>query len=180
MVNKFLSLLVVAVTLCSVIEAQNCSSTRYLASGIGSQAVVHKFDPSQPTTNQLSLRGTVPLKSGITSVALNTVNCTVPCTAIDELVANVECLTGASLDTSGAITQPGLYRLCGNITGPLVISSDNVTLDLNGYSISSVTPTTSCAILVDNCTNVMITNGFIRPVLIHLLRRHALHGKIEV
>ena len=87
-----------------------------------------------------------------------------PCTAIDELVANVECLTGASLDASGAITQPGLYRLCGNITGPLVISSDNVTLDLNGYSISSVTPTTSCAILVDNCTNVMITNGFIGPV----------------
>ena len=50
MVNKFLSLLVVAVTLCSVIEAQNCSSTRYLACGIGPQAVVHKFDPSQPTT----------------------------------------------------------------------------------------------------------------------------------
>ena len=49
MVNKFLSLLVAAVILCSVIDAQNCSSTRYLASGIGSQAFVHKFDPSQPT-----------------------------------------------------------------------------------------------------------------------------------
>ena len=149
----------------SVQGSQPCSSTRYLAEGIGDIVLVQKFDPTQGPTNQLSLRGqTAQLKSGITSVALNSVNCTVPCTSIDELVANVECLTGASLAPSGAITQPGLYRLCGNVAGPVVIMSNDVTLDLNGYSISSVTPTTSCALLIDNCNNVTIQNGIIGPV----------------
>ena len=90
--------------------------------------------------------------------------CTVPCTIIDMLVTNIECLTGSSVTQSATITQPGLYRLCGNVAGPVVIMSNDVTLDLNGYSISSVTPTTSCALLINNCNNVTIQNGIIGPV----------------
>jgi hypothetical protein len=48
-----------------------------------------------------------------------------------------------------SITQPGSYRLSGNltvaanVTSAIIISANNVTLDLNGFSISGPAPTCS-------------------------------------
>lgn len=77
--KKIFSLLLSYVWLLSIgIYAQECSTTRYIASGIGDRVLVQKFDPTQPPAKQLSTRGqTTQLKSGVTSVALNSANCTV-------------------------------------------------------------------------------------------------------
>ena len=90
--------------------------------------------------------------------------CPITCANSKQLIANIQCLTGSSLDALGDITQPGYYRLCGNVQGPVTIKSNNVVLDLNGYVVSSATPTTSYGIMVDNGTNVIIKNGIVGPI----------------
>ena len=87
-------------------------------------------------------------------------------------------------DTAGfpvSITQPGSYRLSGNLTVPnadtdaIVISANQVTIDLNGFSIigpvvCSGTPVTSCAPggsgngirISGNLTSIAVHNGGVR------------------
>ena len=64
-----------------------------------------------------------------------------------------------------SITQPGSYRLSGNLTvaanviNGIEISANNVTLDLNGFHISGPAPT--CATLGDPaCTAVFGVTSF--------------------
>src|SRR3977135_3688451 len=80
------------------------------------------------------------------------------------------------------ITQPGSYRLSGNLTVPNVnaaainVTADNVTIDLNGFSIIGPTvctggpPVTSCSptgtgagIATSNAqSNLTVMNGTVR------------------
>lgn len=63
------------------------------------------------------------------------------------------------------IDKPGNYVLCNVITQPITISSDNVTLDLNGYEIigsSTISSGGQGAIIVDTDRhNIVIKNGTI-------------------
>lgn len=82
------------------------------------------------------------------------------------------------------ITRPGSYRLCGNLTVPdanstgIVITADNVTLDLNGFSITG--PTTCTGVPVQTCSpvgsgsgidstmaNIVVLNGIIQGMGSH-------------
>jgi hypothetical protein len=62
------------------------------------------------------------------------------------------------------ITSPGSYYLTGNISvvgrTAIYIAANNVTLDLNGFTIFSTAGSASgSAILLDACTNVSVFNG---------------------
>ena len=66
-----------------------------------------------------------------------------------------------------AITQPGSYVLLGNVTvtggNAITISADNVTLDLNGFTLSSTAKPTSGAGIrtFGTCRGIAIRNGHI-------------------
>ena len=65
------------------------------------------------------------------------------------------------------ITQPGAYVLMGNVTvtagNGITISAQNVTLDLNGFTVSSTaTPATGTGIFLPTGSNFTIRNGHIR------------------
>jgi len=79
------------------------------------------------------------------------------------------------------ITQPGSYRLSGNLTVPdtnttaISITVDNVTLDLNGFSIigpnvCTGTPVTSCTAgglgngVEGSKNNITVMNGFVKGI----------------
>jgi hypothetical protein len=71
--------------------------------------------------------------------------------------------------TPYTISQPGSYYLSGNInisngTGAIVISSDDVTLDLNGFVLNSTSnPAAGTAISIPGGhSNVTVRNGHIR------------------
>jgi len=77
---------------------------------------------------------------------------------IDEKIDNLgpkTCFTG------GTITTPGSYILCGNLDGVEIrIEADNVSLDLNGYTI---TPSGSLAYSIKIIgSNVHVYNGLIQ------------------
>src|SRR6266568_6580756 len=63
------------------------------------------------------------------------------------------------------ITDSGSYYLTTNVTvssgDAITIAADNVTLDLNGFTISSTRPTalTDSAILLGSVMNIAIYNG---------------------
>ena len=63
------------------------------------------------------------------------------------------------------LNQPGSYYLTGNITVTsgigLIISANNVTLDLNGFTISSTAPSTEGIRLWGGNANITILNGHI-------------------
>jgi parallel beta-helix repeat protein len=65
------------------------------------------------------------------------------------------------------ITQPGSYYLTGDVTGAsgktgIGIDADNVTLDLNGFSLIGVSGSGSGVFVENNHTNVTIGNGTVR------------------
>ncbi len=65
------------------------------------------------------------------------------------------------------IDQPGSYYLVGDLTGEpgkngIEISSDNVSLDLNGFSLVGVDASLSGVIVTEPRENIIIRNGFIR------------------
>ena len=90
----------------------------------------------------------------------------------------------ASSPSSGflvTISKPGSYRLAGNVTVPdanttaIEINADNVTIDLNGFSIQGPAhcspPPVSCfptgvgnGVHVVNRNNIVVTNGSIHGV----------------
>lgn len=65
--------------------------------------------------------------------------------------------------SAASITQPGSYILTGRIErsagAALNISADNVTLDLNGYSIRNLDPAGTC--LQANGSGIVIRNGML-------------------
>lgn len=70
----------------------------------------------------------------------------------------------AASATTVTINQPGSYVLTGNITvgagsNGVFITASNVTLDLNGYTISGATGNTSAGILLSSVGNVRVRNG---------------------
>jgi parallel beta-helix repeat protein len=79
------------------------------------------------------------------------------------------CLLGSTITQSMApytITTSGYYTLCGDITinsmsPAITISANNVTLDLNGYTITN---SQGRGILCNAVTNVAIMNGSIMPL----------------
>jgi hypothetical protein len=93
---------------------------------------------------------------------------------IEARIPLVDGLHGTSINASThtiTITQPGSYYLTDNVTilpggtdHGVVIAANFVTLDLNGYTISSsVTPAAGHAIsLPDNRSNIRVMNGFIK------------------
>lgn len=62
------------------------------------------------------------------------------------------------VSSAQTIANPGSYYLTQNISGNMVIGADNVTLDLNGFTVSD----SSVGITVSFRTNVRIFNGTIR------------------
>lgn len=83
-------------------------------------------------------------------------------------------------DTAGypvIISQPGSYRLSGNLTVPdgalaaVQITANDVTLDLNGFTIrgSGIFPTALLGISGDNRKRVRVANGtisgFVQPIV---------------
>jgi hypothetical protein len=64
------------------------------------------------------------------------------------------------------IRTPGAYYLASNIVGVanqrgIEIRANNVTLDLNGFSLLGVSNAASGILVVNTCTNVTIHNGMI-------------------
>lgn len=64
------------------------------------------------------------------------------------------------------ITRPGVYKLDRDISisgsDAIVIRSSNVTLDLNGYTITSTTPGSGRGVAAETVKNVSVLNGSIR------------------
>lgn len=65
------------------------------------------------------------------------------------------------------ITQPGSYYLSSNVTGAaslngIIIQADNVTIDLNGFSLTGTATSADGVSLSGTRTNVTIKNGTIR------------------
>lgn len=67
------------------------------------------------------------------------------------------------------ITQPGSYYFTGNLEftsasgDAITVSADNVTIDLNGFTLSSTAPVTGSAIKVPSSGhNTVVTNGTIK------------------
>jgi hypothetical protein len=96
----------------------------------------------------------------------------VPCAfAVDGVV-----LINQSTVTAGGfpykITQPGSYKLSGNLTAPLdvgafLISTSNVVLDLNGFNVScSTIGGVVCIGEVGSNRNIAIRNGTIKGSLL--------------
>ena len=67
---------------------------------------------------------------------------------------NIVCFFGTSIST------PGVYFLCEDITGPVSITSDDVTLDLNGYRITNGVSVQSTG-TSPTISNVIVKNGSI-------------------
>ena len=113
--------------------------------------------------------------------------CAIPLSAVDGVVLiNQNAALAGNVtpgDTPGfpiTISAPGSYRLSGNLTVPdanttaIQVSADNVTIDLNGFSIigpvvCSGFPVTSCTpagtgfgIKSGLATNVTVLNGAVR------------------
>jgi len=83
---------------------------------------------------------------------------------IDIIDSKVDLLEGCPLaeqiTTSTIITNPGLYCLCDNISGYIIIDSDSVYLEMNGFGVDS--DTTGTAIHVENNhSHVFIRNGYV-------------------
>lgn len=95
------------------------------------------------------------------------------------------------------ISQPGSYRLSGNLTVPdanttaIVITADNVTLDLNGFSI--IGPTTCAGVPVTGCSptgsgngiesgmgSIVVTNGVIQGMGSHGIFLHGSDKKYRI
>jgi hypothetical protein len=67
------------------------------------------------------------------------------------------------------ITQPGSYYLTGDVTvtaakSGVVIVASNVTLDLNGFSITGAGPTAQHGVQSSNMRNVVVKNGTVRSI----------------
>src|SRR5262249_8999659 len=63
------------------------------------------------------------------------------------------------------ISQPGSYYLTGNLTGlpaenGIVISANNVTLDLNGFAI--IGTASMAGVMASNVQNITVRNGVVR------------------
>jgi parallel beta-helix repeat protein len=64
------------------------------------------------------------------------------------------------------ISQPGSYYLTANVIGVsgksgIGIAANNVTLDLNGFTVSGVLGLTSGIYTYNTCTNVIVRNGMV-------------------
>lgn len=59
----------------------------------------------------------------------------------------------------GTITEPGLYRLDRDLTSGIMILANDVTLDLNGYSISGVNARTESGITIRSVQGVEVFGG---------------------
>lgn len=81
-------------------------------------------------------------------------------------LTQVEPRTAITSTGATTISTSGSYYLANNVTvssgDAITIAADNVTLDLNGFTISSnASPAAGTGIEVGNRTGVTITNGFI-------------------
>lgn len=78
--------------------------------------------------------------------------------------------TGVTVDANGQITisQPGSYYLTKNLVITqqnlvgITVNSDNVTVDLNGFTVSSSAAPAGHAITLGTSSNVIVRNGHIR------------------
>jgi hypothetical protein len=78
--------------------------------------------------------------------------------------------SGVAIDGNGTITisQPGSYYLTKNMTiatanaNGIVISSNDVTLDINGFALICTSVDGGSAIVINNFSNIRILNGLIR------------------
>ena len=82
-------------------------------------------------------------------------------------VDGVVLITQSSVLAAGGfpfvISQPGSYKLGGNLSAParsngIIIAASNVTLDLNGFTLSGV-PQTSCGLCPDVFDGISATAG---------------------
>jgi len=74
-------------------------------------------------------------------------------------------LHAQSVTLPHTIAQPGRYRLTSSLTSDtdgLIIATDDVTIDLNGFTLSGGSGSAIRAPLGVTFTNVRVTNGFIR------------------
>lgn len=64
-----------------------------------------------------------------------------------------------------SISNPGSYLLTGNVTGTgangIAISADNVTLDLNGYAVSSAFSSGNGILIASGLKGITVRNGLI-------------------
>ena len=87
--------------------------------------------------------------------------------SLDQIEARTPIGAVGGSTASIAITQPGSYVLLGNVTvtggNAIAISADNVTLDLNGFTLSSTSKPTSGAGIrtFGTCRGIAIHNGHI-------------------
>lgn len=92
---------------------------------------------------------------------------------LDQVEARIPLVAGqpgVAVDANGQVTisQPGSYYLTKNLVITtqthvgITVSSDNVTLDLNGYSVSTAAAPAGHAITLGSSSNVVVRNGHIR------------------
>jgi hypothetical protein len=89
----------------------------------------------------------------------------IPAFAVDGVVLINQSTVMAAGGFPYTISQPGSYRLSGNlalttVSAAIVITASNVTLDLNGFSISDTAP------LGGGTTGLLMTSGAITGVTI--------------
>jgi len=90
----------------------------------------------------------------------------VPAFAIDGQTLINQSIVTAAGGFPFTISNPGSYKLSGNLVAPnsfgsagIVIAANNVTLDLNGFAISCASPGCSIGVSVFGFQNVSIQNG---------------------
>jgi parallel beta-helix repeat protein len=71
---------------------------------------------------------------------------------------------GQIVNRWGDITEPGNYRLDRDRTSPIVITANDVTLDLNGYSVTASNGRMMNGITIRNAQGVEVFGGSIRDV----------------
>jgi len=79
---------------------------------------------------------------------------------IDQLATDTSdsCCSRIPISTNGfTITQPGSYYLTQSINGAININANDVTFDLNGYTITG--DLISGGIIITNVSNVIVFNG---------------------
>jgi len=81
----------------------------------------------------------------------------------DSKVDETECtLIGECITTSTTITSPGVYIVCDNFEGYVIIDSNSVYLDLNGFDIYDSSGTGTIVQIKSGNKNISVIDGAVR------------------
>jgi hypothetical protein len=145
----------------------NSTSTTFINLGTVFEVLLSAIDAIKPCCSLLDT-----LESSIDTTINSLASSLDIFTSASDVLA--QCLVGTAITQSMiplTITTPGSYTLCENVTstgsGPsITINANNVTLDLNGHTITNTTDRgIVCNSIAGSFTNIDIIHGVIMPAL---------------